>query len=68
MTNGMVQELFMQLFDVCRNACIPRLKFEEALSSLNEKKAITETPTEQWPKFLDDLSTAGFTFIHFKIT
>ena len=68
MTSGMVMDLFMELFDVCRNACIPIRKFEDALTSLHEKKAITETPTEEWPRFLDDLSTAGFTFIHFKIT
>ena len=38
MSNGMVIDLFMELFDVCRNACIPKAKFEEALISLNTKK------------------------------
>ena len=68
MSNGIVIDLFMELFDVCRNACIPAAKFDEALKSLNENKSITEVPTEKYPQFQDDISTAGFTFIHFKFT
>ena len=68
MSNGMVIDLFMELFDVCRNACIPKTKFEEALIALNTKKSISEVPSSNFPKFQDDISTAGFTFIHFEFT
>ena len=58
MSNGMVNDLFLEIFDKCRNACIPAAKFLQALSELNEEKKITLMPDEKYEQWQEDVSTA----------
>jgi hypothetical protein len=64
----MMVDLFSELFELCRNGCIPTVKFTEAMKELHQKKAITSTEDGQLEQWFDDVSAAVFISINFNET
>jgi len=69
LSHPMMVDLFSELFELCRNGIIPKLKLTEAMLELHQTKPITSTEDgpqlEQW---LDDVSAAVFISINFNET
>ena len=64
----MVVDMYMELFDVCRNACIPDKKLIGAMESLHRKKAITTTKQEELEEWFHEVGAVAFIFINFNHT
>lgn len=65
LSHPMIIDLFGELFDVCRNGCIPALKLLEAMEDLGQKKAITAVAEDKRVQWREDVSAAVFTYINF---
>ena len=67
MSAPMTFDCYSELFDCCRNACIPGQKLIEGLKDQQRKRPITSTKESELEEWYDSMG-AAFIFIDFNVS